>query len=178
MTDSRYCSPAWFMTPCLAGEKSNKSSYGPSPQRPAVAPKVGPVILKAAALIFQLRAIIGLCPHDAGASRKQCPEHSQRIQICGRLTEPKVGRSAQGAAYCADPFAGQRWAASQPRKMEGVKRIHTLAGRHGSTLLNIRAATQATFPGKERGRPSLHPAASHPRQASHTCRGMGFRAVR
>lgn len=59
--------------------------------------------------LLQLRAIIGLCPHDAGASRKQCPEHSQRPQIWGRLTEPKVGRSAQGAAYCADPFAGQRW---------------------------------------------------------------------
>ena len=107
------------MTPCLAGEKSNKSSYGPSPQRPAVAPKVGPVILKAAALIFQLRAIIGLCPHDAGASSKQCPEHSQRPQIWGRLTEPKVGCSAQGAAYRADPLPGRGGATSQPRKMEG-----------------------------------------------------------
>ena len=58
--------------------------------------------------LLQLRAIIELCPHDAGASRKQCPEHSQRIQIWGRLTEPKVGRSAQGAAYRADPLPGQQ----------------------------------------------------------------------
>lgn len=101
--------------------------------------------------------------HDAGASRKQCPEHSQRPQIWGRLTEPKVGRSAQGAAYCADPFAGAEVGPPlSPEKWKGVKRIHTLAGRHGSTLLNIRAAAQATFSGKEAVMPHIAPAAPRP----------------
>ena len=96
----------------------------------------------------------------------------------GDSLNPKLGAVPRGLHIVQTLCRAEVGPPLSPEKWKGVKRIHTLAGRHGSTLLNIRAATQATFSGKERGRPSLHPAASHPRQASHTCRGMGFRAVR
>lgn len=143
------------------------------------APTFWAVILKAAELIFQLRAIIGLCRHNAGAFRKQCPEHSQRHQIWFGWHSPQSWGQCPGGCILRRSFCrAEVGPPLSPEKWKGVHRMHTLASRHGSTLLNIRAAAQATFPGKEKGRPSLHPAASHPRQASHTCRGMGFRAVR
>lgn len=114
------------------------------------------------------------------------PEHpasnarsiANAFRSVGDSLSPKLGAVPKELHIAQILLPGRGGPPLSPEKWKGVKRIHTLAGRHGSTLLNIRAATQATFPGKERGRPSLHPAASHPRQASHTCRGMGFRAVR
>lgn len=113
-------------------------------------------------------------PVESGALRFELAEDFRGLHSLS----PKLGAVPGGCILRRSFCRAEVGPPLSPEKWKGVKRIHTLAGRHGSTLLNIRAAAQATFPGKEKGRPSLHPAASHPRQASHTCRGMGFRAVR
>ena len=195
---------AWFMTPCLAGEKSNKSSYGPSPQRPADALKIKPSEdsrglratqphlvwlsplppdLGAARILTQVPEIFGKLNFEAAEYRDSAPNLDGPVELRPNVgsVNPLPSTATSNAPTMPEHTASN--ARSIPQAITHQKRFRAhfwgyWGCRHGSTFLNATAAAQATFPGKERGRPSLHPAASHPRQASHTCRGMGFRAVR
>lgn len=105
------------------------------------APKVGLVILKAAALIFQLRAIIGLCPHNAGASRKQCSEHSQRHQIWFGWHSAQSWAQCPGGCILRRSFCrAEVGPPLSPEEWKGGNGFTPLASCHGPTLLNVRAA--------------------------------------
>mgnify|MGYP004646802621 CR=1 FL=1 len=135
---------AWVASPCLAGEKSNKSIRpitAAACRRPQnwvlrrcqqltgnalnferaesdalrfeaaedsrglpSAPKVGCVILKAAA---SAQGHNRTMPHNAGASRKQCPEHGQRHQIWFGWHSAQSWAQCPGGCILRRSFAGQ-----------------------------------------------------------------------
>lgn len=68
------------------------------------APKVGCVILKAAA---SAQGHNRTMPHNAGASRKQCPEHRQRHQIWFGWRSAQSWAQCPGACILRRSFAGQ-----------------------------------------------------------------------